>query len=173
MRRFRYTITTILNGRPVHRSEPVELTDDFTIPAKLSYQLHLREAPRDVSLELVEVGSGGIFSPPVSIRVPIPVGAEGVKTECDGRTTKFAYEKRTRAGETGVGNADAHTVRGHIECAIRWESGDGVSPDQKSNTNGAVGLDAVEALGAHGVRDFKKLQEWAASSKVSLLRCVL
>lgn len=171
MRNCRYTITTLLNGRLAHKSGPIILADDFTIPAELNSQLHLHEAPRDVVLQITELG-GGLRSPRITVDVPIPVGAEGVKTESDRRTTEFLYERKTKhvaKPSDQSSRADSHSMRGHVVGRVVWESGDGVASDGAAAASANQGgIDAVEALGAHGVRDFKKLKEWAATTKVCL-----
>ena len=114
----------MVNGKTAHKTEPFVLGDDFTVAVNLSFQLRLFEAPREIVLQLHE-STGSFMGGRHAVNISIPVGAEGVKTEGDHRSTEFGYERRGRfadgvaatvaaAGGAADPRADTHSVRGCV-----------------------------------------------------------
>jgi len=168
VRQCRYVITTIVNGRAAHCTEPIALDDDFTLSTEHLTKLYLHEVPRDIVLQVAEA-KGGWFKARHSVDVPIPIGAEGVKTESDRKMTEFQYDRRVHHPTIGSASASAQSVRGHVQCWATWESmsaAESLDGARALPTGRAEDRSAVAALGADGVRDLEQLKEWAASNKL-------
>lgn len=166
-RRWRVVVTIYVNGRVVHKTSPLQLNDHFNLEINHTCLLHLHEAPREVVIHLAEVH--GLFRRSHTVEVLVPLGAENVQLELASPESDFSYEDRSGADGGNTGGA-SHAVKGRVMCWTRWSTSgiDRLRPSVPSATStvGDHGGDPVAALGAQGVRDMKKLSEWAKSSRV-------